>query len=963
MSTAKLDLPPPMPWKLWQKLLTILALAALLAMPAWADEDDEDEDKNKHNASLRIKEAKFKQEKHRLEVKIKVKGLGRYQALLYDAASHQLLKRRASDDDSLKLKVGGLQGSEVPCEVEVQIGELKARRKVEHAPSDCGGQQTPPPLPLQLSIEEADYQKSKDRLFVKGTYRGDRPEKFELYDDITNELLSDTNVRKKAGYFKFLVAHPNPIPCRVRVVADNYSQVEEVRNAPGDCSGIKPPPGSNQPPVCSILKPNTNSVSIQLGDAVDFKGTASDPEGGPLTYEWETNGGTDSRPLVADPGPLFFDVKAGTFLVHFYVTDDKGARCDSTVTVIVGDGSGSGSGGTGGGSASMVRQQPAPGDPAAGDGKHTVLPFNDLGMHCGDLRSYPFSILPLFNTVNAHAIQKGTTGANRPKILDDSSVELRYSAASNPNDPVGPDSINSTSQNFPVGASADQAQISKTDFWDDLNGKGSVVSQLFPGLNPMPDEGLQTLDNPDHGRYMPGLLDPYVANEPQLFGMYLTNKGWFTAQGIPMTPVDDKGRFNSYPLMRVQMVEKGTDNVLATTDVVVPVSTEVDCRDCHTLGKVGADPAARQGVPGAPNFVAPASADRVDVEVAAKKNILALHDFKHGTSFLADDNPVLCASCHRSNALATVGGPQGVDGLDNMSRVMHGFHGRLQIDDNGKLMRDANGEPMLINPQNRAGTKPLIPFGPKVSMEQNCFLCHPGKITQCFRGAMFTAGRKCDDCHGDLLAVGGEFPMKNGLPREPWADEPKCGACHTGVGSDPVGTIAYDPNDPAATPLTPKTMRFAENNGTLYRESHDNHAGLGCESCHGSPHAIWPNRNPDANDNVTAMQLQGHRGTITECTTCHEPGSFPKGTLDGPHGMHPVNDPDWIKEHGEFYEHATGGDPCAACHGDDHRGTRLAKTPVDRVLKDRKGKVKATLNAGDIVSCDLCHSLAKSFDD
>ena len=240
----------------------------------------------------------------------------------------------------------------------------------------------------------------------------------------------------------------------------------------------------------------------------------------------------------------------------------------------------------------------------------------------------------------------------------------------------------------------------------------------------------------------------------------------------------------------------------------------------------------------------------------------------------------------------------------------------------------------------------------------------PGKITQCFRGAMFTAGQKCDSCHGDMLAMGGEFTRQDGTVREPWAEEPKCGSCHSGNGSEDVLNIAYDPNDPAAEPLQAETLRFAENDNTLYRNSLDGHANLGCESCHGSPHAIWPNRNPDANDNITAIQLQGHAGTISECTTCHETNSFPQGTLDGPHGMHSVNDPDWMNEdvHGDFAKDRSNGDRCAACHGDDHLGTRLSKVPVDRVLKDNEGDILATLRAGDEVACNLCHSLSKSFE-
>jgi hypothetical protein len=35
-----------------------------------------------------------------------------------------------------------------------------------------------------------------------------------------------------------------------------------------------------------------------------------------------------------------------------------------------------------------------------------------------------------------------------------------------------------------------------------------------------------------------------------------------------------------------------------------------------------------------------------------------------------------------------------------------------------------------------------------------------------------------------------------------------------------------------------------------------------CEGCHGSTHAEWPVRNANANNNVTATELQGHTGKI-----------------------------------------------------------------------------------------------------
>jgi len=815
--------------------------------------------------------------------------------------------------------------------------------------------------PLQLSIKTAEYDTGKQQLKVEVSLGARGKRTVFLFDDRTDALLAQKETRNKEVRFRINGLSGNQVPCEVRAEAEGQSDVSSVAGTPANCDGEPPPPpppppGGNNPPTCAIIAPGTD-VAINLGDSVYFAGEASDPDGDALSYEWDFSGGADTRPLVAVPGDVTFDVSSGTFTAAFIVTDANGARCTDQRQVQVGV--------PPGGLPPKVAEQPAPGTAAAGDGAHVVLPFNDLGMHCADLGSYPFSILPPFNVLNAQVVRRGTTGSDRPLLLSDIQVSLRYSAASSAVDPVAPGSINSTSQNYPPGSAAAAAVVRKSDFWDLFDGVNSIAELLFPGLHPVPDEGLQTIANADHGRYMPGIADPYYANDPQDFSGFDATHDWFTAQGIPMTSVDDRGRFNSYPLMRVQALDNGSGAVLATADAVVPVSTEVDCRDCHTLGTVGADSAARAS---GPAFVAPASADRVDVEAAAKHNILALHDFEHGTTFIADDQPVLCASCHRSNALADVGGPGGVAGVSSMSSAAHGFHGRLQVDGSGALLRDASGEPVLIDPAVISGSEmPLIATGPDVPMEQNCFNCHPGKITQCFRGAMFTAGRKCSDCHGSMMAIGGEFELAGGGTRDPWADEPKCSACHTGDGADPVGTLAYDPADPAATPIEMAASRFAENPGTLYRNSLDEHAGIACESCHGSPHAIWPNRDPDANDNVTAEQLQGHVGAILECSVCHEAGSFTNGTLNGPHGMHPVNDPNWIKSKGDHYHedfvYSNGQDQCAACHGADHLGTRLSRTPVDRVLKDADGVVRATLAAGDVVSCDLCHSLGKSFED
>ena len=107
--------------------------------------------------------------------------------------------------------------------------------------------------------------------------------------------------------------------------------------------------------------------------------------------------------------------------------------------------------------------------PQQGAQGYHVFAFNDLGMHCYDSDFSVFSILPLFNVVNAQVIQKGAS----PQILSDT-VSVGYKAMA---DSTG--SINTTS-------------AGKTDFW-------TYVLPLF-GADPPVDEGLL-------GAKMPGCFE------------------------------------------------------------------------------------------------------------------------------------------------------------------------------------------------------------------------------------------------------------------------------------------------------------------------------------------------------------------------------------------------------------------------------------------------------------------------
>ena len=529
---------------------------------------------------------------------------------------------------------------------------------------------------------------------------------------------------------------------------------------------------------------------------------------------------------------------------------------------------------------------------------HQVLAFNDLGMHCADLDYSTFVILPPFNVVHSHVIERGSP----PRLLDDTQVDLSYRAVV---DASG--SINTTSQN-------QSGAVHKSNFWD-INPKtnNSYVFDLF-GLNPPADEGLA------FGQAMPGILNPYAANDPQPFNHFDANKQWFAADGVPILPIDDAGQQNAYPLMRVSATLPAGATV-ASLDVVLPVASEADCQNCHALGEVAA-PFDNPIFIDADNIHDPNS-----VLQAAKHNILALHDAEHRTNLL-NEKPVLCARCHYSAALDLAGtGP--TNNLPKMSEVMHGHHGEL-TDNTGAPLFPTNG-----------------------TLEETCYQCHPGKVTKCLRGAMGGAGIDCVDCHGSMLAVGRDT-------REPWIDEPRCESCHTGDAVNNDGAIrlsqAWSDDIDIATPRLANNKRFAENKDTLYRNSLG-HGGVACEGCHGSTHAIWPNALPTANDNVAANQLQGHSGSISECSVCHT--TLPL-TLSGPHGMHNVNSRAWNLEHEDFYERNPSA--CQACHGRNLEGTVLSQTAADRVyLRDEEddddegGAQTISVAKGTAVSCDLCH--------
>src|SRR5690606_17780773 len=159
----------------------------------------------------------------------------------------------------------------------------------------------------------------------------------------------------------------------------------------------------------------------------------------------------------------------------------------------------------------------------------TLVGWNDLGMHCMD-RSYDlFSILPPYNVIHAQLLHPDGSPVIDPA---GEGIAVTYEGVA---DPDG--AINTTS-------------VGKTGFWDHV--------QAFFGVALAPDQGLAGFD-------MPG-----AANAPKSM-RWDAAPGWFSAEGIPITPRDDGGRRNAYPLMK--LIARGPRGaLLAETSIVLPVS-------------------------------------------------------------------------------------------------------------------------------------------------------------------------------------------------------------------------------------------------------------------------------------------------------------------------------------------------------------------------------------------------------
>lgn len=226
-------------------------------------------------------------------------------------------------------------------------------------------------------------------------------------------------------------------------------------------------------------------------------------------------------------------------------------------------------------------------DTSLGDASYAILAANDLGMHCIQPDYSPFFILPPANNLRVQIFDKNHEG--KPVTQG---IMVEYALKNNT-------------------TSAD-----KTNFWQ---------YAADYGYNLKPNVGIT--NNSLSGRMQ---LDA-------------TGRFW-EATAIPVVPYnDDPTLVNAYQIAVITVRNSSTGAVVAQLDnVVLPVSDEMNCGNCHGSTETG-------------------------------MKILNAHDRYESTTLSADLARGVRHRCNECHADPILDAP-GQAGVPSLSLAMHGFH-------------------------------------------------------------------------------------------------------------------------------------------------------------------------------------------------------------------------------------------------------------------------------------------------
>jgi hypothetical protein len=340
---------------------------------------------------------------------------------------------------------------------------------------------------------------------------------------------------------------------------------------------------------------------------------------------------------------------------------------------------------------------------------YAILAANDLGMHCIQKGYSAMMILPPANFLHVQIFRK--SGGEDVSLVT-SGVKVTYSVRNMKN------------------------AAKHTDFWK------YAASYGFKNLKP--GKGIT-------GNGLSGTMK------------LSADRKYWEATAIPVVPYTSNGTFNAYPVATVTVKSKSGTTLAMLKNVVLPVSDEMHCDNCH-----------------------------------AKKNtfqsILTAHDQRSGTNLAADlkkGKRYACSSCHADPVL----GAPGKRGVKSLSEAMHSFHGsRMSLSN-------------LANPcyNCHPGLKTRCLRGAMYAAGKTCVSCH-GDVARV--GSTIAAGRTpwlnepdCGNagCH-NRGANPGKLYRQSYLTgsHEGMNNKILCEMCHNGTHAEWRSTKALDNKVPIA---------------------------------------------------------------------------------------------------------------------------------------------------------------------
>ena len=313
-------------------------------------------------------------------------------------------------------------------------------------------------------------------------------------------------------------------------------------------------------------------------------------------------------------------------------------------------------------------------------------------------------------------------------------------------------------------------------------------------------------------------------------GEMLADDDWFVAEHVAFTPVDGE-TFDSYPV--VQLIARDENgNHLAATKLVLPVSTEIGCSNCHGTS--------------------PELGDRPGLGRDTAFNILASHDRLSRTALrkqAQSGQMIRCSDCHADSQFNA----KGKTGRLNLSAAIHGFHVNY-LQNRGA---DACGFCHPSAP--RGSTRMLRDFHASIAMD--CTSCHgvlEDQALSLLKQEQLDGKDKAQALMMRLTprAVNSIDAIK---PRKPWSQQPDCLHCHVDFQAPDSDTLLQS---------------WTADGQGLYRNRTDDSGRLFCAACHSSAHAIYPADNPYGAqlDVLQPLQYQGNRlpmGANRNCALCH----------------------------------------------------------------------------------------------